>query len=145
MASSVANIPNPNEAAPRLSSVDSAIFDEGEDSPDEILHGEEESFDELNEDNQQNGQCKALVPRSIRYGSTRAPMIQFYPKVVYGRCPQARKIGEKHSLTFKFVKNEIKLIRNILEGHGFREVHPSSSKFNIMWTGGGMKPFTLRS
>ncbi len=165
MASVVGNIPNSNEVAPRSSSVDSAIFDGGEDSPDEIFDGEEESFDELNEDNQQNGQCKlvifnsflffkinstiifhrALVPRLIRYGSKRVPIIQFSPKVVYGRCPEARKIGEKHSLTFKFVKNETKLIRNILEGHGFREVHPSSSEFNIMWTGGGMKPFTLRS
>ncbi len=47
MASSVANIPNTNEAVPRSSSVDSAIFDRGEDSPDEILDGEEESFDGL--------------------------------------------------------------------------------------------------
>lgn len=88
---------------------------------------------------------RALVPRLIRYGSKRTAIIQFSPKVVYGRCPEAQKIGEKHCLTFKFVKNETKLIRNILEGHGFREVHPSSSEFNIMWTGGGMKPFTLRS
>ncbi|CAF1681879.1 unnamed protein product, partial [Adineta ricciae] len=63
----------------------------------------------------------------------------------YGRCPEARKIGEKHALTFKFLKNDTKLIRNILEGHGFREVHPASSEFNIMWTGGGMKPFSLRT
>ncbi|CAF4264552.1 unnamed protein product [Rotaria socialis] len=145
MASIVGNISNSNEIIPRSSSVDSAIFDGGEDSPDEIFDGEEESFDELNEDNQQNGRCKALVPRLIRYGSKRVAIIQFSPKVVYGRCPEARKIGEKHSLSFKFVKNETKLIRNILEGHGFREVHPSSSEFNIMWTGGGMKPFTLRS
>jgi hypothetical protein len=60
-ASSVANIPNTNEAVPCSSSVDSAIFDGGEDSLDEILDGEEESFDELNEDNQQNGQCKSVV------------------------------------------------------------------------------------
>lgn len=163
MASVAGNNPNSNAVAPRSSSADSAIFDGGEDSPDEIFDGEEESFDELHEDNQQHGQCKsveihsfssvnkslniyrALVPRLIRYGSKRTPIIQFSPKVVYGRCPEARKIGEKHCLTFKFVKNETKLIRNILEGHGFREVHPSSSEFNIMWTGGGMKPFTLRS
>ncbi len=67
---------------------------------------------------------RALQPRLIRYGSKRVPIIQFSPKVVYGRCPEARKIGEKHALTFKFVKNETKLIRNMLEGHGFREVHP---------------------
>ena len=72
-------------------------------------------------------------------------MIHFSPKVVYQRCLEAEQIGEKFSLTFKFIKNETKLIRNILEGHGFREVHPSSSEFNVLWTGGGMKPFTLRS
>jgi hypothetical protein len=136
---------NASEVVPRSSSVDSAICDGGEDSADDIFDGEEESFDELNEDNQQNGECKALIPRLIRYGTKRVPIIQFSPKVVYGRCPEARKIGEKHSLTFKFIKSETKLIRNILEGHGFREVHPASSEFNIMWTGGGMKPFSLRS
>lgn len=83
--------------------------------------------------------------RLIRYGSKRISILQFSPRVVYGRCPEAEQIGEKHGLTFKFVKNETKLIRNILEGHGFREVHPSSSEFNVLWTGGGMKPFTLRS
>ncbi|CAF1013286.1 unnamed protein product [Adineta steineri] len=145
MTSVVGNVDNCDEIVPRSSSVDSAIGDGGDDSPDEILECEEESFDELNEDNQQNGQCKALIPRLIRYGLKRTPIIQFSPKVVYGRCPEAKKIGEKHSLTFKFVKNDTKLIRNILEGHGFREVHPASSEFNILWTGGGMKPFSLRS
>jgi hypothetical protein len=61
MATVVEKIPNPNEVAPRSSSVDSAIFDGGEDSPDEVFDGEEESFDELNEDNQQNGQCKLVI------------------------------------------------------------------------------------
>ncbi|CAF3084695.1 unnamed protein product [Rotaria sp. Silwood2] len=71
--------------------------------------------------------AKHLYQILIRYGSKRISIIQFSPKVVCGRCPEARKIGEKHCLTFKFVKNETKLIRNILEGHGFREVHPSCS------------------
>ena len=86
-----------------------------------------------------------MVARLIRYGSKRCSIVQFSPNVVYGRSVEAKKIGEKHCLTFKFVKNETKLIRTILEGHGFREVHPSSSEFNLMWTGGGMKPFSLRS
>lgn len=61
MASTIENIPNSNEIIPRSSSVDSAIFDGAEDSPDEIFDGEEESFDELNEDNQQNGRCKLVL------------------------------------------------------------------------------------
>lgn len=60
MASRVQQTDVANELVPRSSSVDSAIFDGAEDSPDEIFDGEEESFDELNEDNQQNGQCKSV-------------------------------------------------------------------------------------
>ena len=60
MASRVQQNDVANELVPRSSSVDSAIFDGAEDSPDEIFDGEEESFDELIEDNQQNGQCKSV-------------------------------------------------------------------------------------
>jgi hypothetical protein len=60
MASIAVNVHNSTEGVPRSSSVDSAIFDGAEDSPDEIFDGEEESFDELQEDNQQNGQCKLV-------------------------------------------------------------------------------------
>ena len=56
-----------------------------------------------------------MVPRLIRYGSKRVAIIQFSPKLVYGRCLEAKKIGDKHCSTFKFVKNQTKLIRNILE------------------------------
>ena len=55
------------------------------------------------------------------------------------------KLEKKHCLTIKFVKNETKLIRNIFEGHGFREVHSSNSEFYIMWIRCAMTPFTLRS
>ena len=91
------------------------------------------------------GSCRSLAPRLIRFGSERPLIIQFSPEVVYRRSYEAQRIGEKSSLTFKFVKNETKLIRTLLEGHGFREVHPSSCEFNILWAGGGMKPFSLRS
>lgn len=138
-----------NVVVVRSSSVDSAIFDGIEDSQDEFEEIEEQSFEEINEDfndhEEYSHQSKNYRARLIRYGSKRSSIVQFSPRVVYGRCPEAEQIGEKYGLTFKFVKNETKLIRNILEGHGFREVHPSSSEFNILWTGGGMKPFTLRS
>jgi hypothetical protein len=61
MASVVGKISNSNAVATRSSSVDSAIFDGDEDSPDEIFDDEEECFDEFNEDNQQNGQCKLVI------------------------------------------------------------------------------------
>jgi tubulin polyglutamylase TTLL5 len=86
-----------------------------------------------------------MLARLIRYGAKRTPIVQFCARVVHDRCSQAKEIGKKSCMTFKFVRNECRLIRTILEGHGFREVHPSSAEFNILWTGGGMKPFTLRS
>jgi hypothetical protein len=61
MASVGGKVASSNDGVPRSASVDSAIFNGAEDSPDEILDGEEESFDELNEDNQQNGQCKLVI------------------------------------------------------------------------------------
>ena len=151
------------KGAIRSSSVDSAMFDGVEESAEEIDETDEQSFEEINDDNPSTqSNCKSvsllsrrlpllrsssrsLRSRLLRYGSKRVPILQFSPKVVYDRCADAENLGEKNHLTFKFVKNESKLIRNILEGHGFREVHPASSEFNLLWTGGGMKPFTLRS
>ena len=48
-------------------------------------------------------------------------------------------------MAFKFGGSESKVIRNILVGHGFHEVHPNSPDFNVMWTNTHLKPFTLRS
>lgn len=43
-------------------------------------------------------------------------------------------------LAFKIMKTESKLIRSTCSQHGMKEVHPSSSEFNIMWAGTGIKP-----
>jgi tubulin polyglutamylase TTLL5 len=48
-------------------------------------------------------------------------------------------------MTFKAGKTECKVVRQILQSHGFHEVHPNSSDFNLMWTGSHIKPFILRS
>ncbi|EDO40146.1 predicted protein, partial [Nematostella vectensis] len=52
--------------------------------------------------------------------------------------------AEKFHLSYKFVKTECKLVRSILNSHAFREVHPNSSNFNLMWTGSHLKPHSLR-
>jgi len=72
-------------------------------------------------------------------------IIKFNPKILYQKCSEIKKLGEKFHLTYKFVNNETKLIRKILEGHGFSEVSSSSSTFNLMWTGGPIKPLTFKS
>ena len=47
----------------------------------------------------------------------------------------AKAVGEKFHLTYKFVRTECKLLRTILHAHGFKEVHPNSNDFNLLWTG----------
>ena len=53
-------------------------------------------------------------------------------------------ISERYHMTYKFGGSETKVVRNILNAHGFHEVHPNSSDFNVVWTGAHLKPFTLR-
>lgn len=73
------------------------------------------------------------------------PLIHFSPHVLLLALPAESKAeAEKYHLTYKFVKTECKLVRSILGVHCFREVHPNSSNFNLMWTGSHIKPHTLR-
>lgn len=73
------------------------------------------------------------------------PLISFSPHVLLLTLPPESKAeAEKFHLTYKFVKTECKLVRSILNVHCFREVHPNSSNFNLMWTGSHIKPHTLR-
>ncbi|XP_058965337.2 tubulin polyglutamylase TTLL5 isoform X1 [Pocillopora verrucosa] len=73
------------------------------------------------------------------------PLINFSPHVLLLTLPPESKAeAEKYHLTYKFVKTECKLVRSILNVHCFREVHPNSSNFNLMWTGSHIKPHTLR-
>lgn len=51
---------------------------------------------------------------------------------------------ERYHMAFKFVRTECKLVRNVLNAHGFHEAHPNSNEFNIMWTGSHLKPYILR-
>jgi tubulin polyglutamylase TTLL5 len=47
-------------------------------------------------------------------------------------------------LTYKFIHGERKLIKALLDGHGFREVHPNCSEFNIIWSGSNLKSYSFR-
>ena len=88
---------------------------------------------------------REIFPGLISYSSKGRFIVNFNPDVVYKRCLQTKKIGDKYNLKYKFVKNETKLIRKILEGHGFERIHSSSTLFNLMWTGGGIKPTIFKS
>ncbi|XP_052057753.1 tubulin polyglutamylase TTLL5-like isoform X2 [Mytilus californianus] len=77
------------------------------------------------------------------YGK-KTPVITFNADVVLNKKTNQRTVGERYHLAYKFGGSETKVIRNILNFHGFHEVHPNSSDFNVMWTGSHLKPFTLR-
>lgn len=78
-------------------------------------------------------------------GSKQAPVILFRPDSAVSHNKKYKGIGEKYRLAYKMVKTESKLVRTILSGYGFHEVHPNSADFNLMWTGAHLKPFALRS
>lgn len=78
-------------------------------------------------------------------GRNNPAMLIFSPEVVLKNHNESRKLGEQFHLGFKFLGGERKLIKTILDGHGFKEVHPNSSEFNILWTGNNLKTYTFRS
>uniref|UniRef100_A0A669PF15 Tubulin--tyrosine ligase-like protein 5 n=1 Tax=Phasianus colchicus TaxID=9054 RepID=A0A669PF15_PHACC len=51
----------------------------------------------------------------------------------------------RYHLSYKIVRTDSRLVRSILTAHGFQEVHPNSSDYNLMWTGSHLKPYLLRS
>lgn len=47
--------------------------------------------------------------------------------------------SEQHDLLYKVLKAEGKLVRSVLEAHGF--VHTDGHDWNVMWTTGNCKPY----
>ncbi|XP_022090548.1 tubulin polyglutamylase TTLL5-like [Acanthaster planci] len=73
------------------------------------------------------------------------PIMLFRPECIYTKVRRLYATGEKYHLAYKMVRTECKVVHQILRKHGFRDVHPNSSDFNLMWTGSHVKPYTLRS
>ncbi|EDV23631.1 uncharacterized protein TRIADDRAFT_27246, partial [Trichoplax adhaerens] len=72
------------------------------------------------------------------------PVIIFRPELTACAVDQRYKsIGDKFHMAYK-VMCDCKLIHQVLTAHGFREAHPNSSNFNIMWTGSHLKPYLMR-
>ncbi|KAH0620483.1 hypothetical protein JD844_020998 [Phrynosoma platyrhinos] len=78
-------------------------------------------------------------------GFRRIPILVFHAEAILTKDSYTRLIGERYRLAFKIVKTDSRLVRSILSAHGFREVHPSSNEYNLMWTGSHLKPYVLRS
>ncbi|XP_021101887.1 tubulin polyglutamylase TTLL5 isoform X13 [Heterocephalus glaber] len=78
-------------------------------------------------------------------GCRRIPVLVFHAEAILTKDNNIRVIGERYHLSYKIVRTDSRLVRNILTAHGFHEVHPSSTDYNLMWTGSHLKPFLLRT
>nr|XP_038036146.1 tubulin polyglutamylase TTLL5 isoform X2 [Anas platyrhynchos] len=78
-------------------------------------------------------------------GCRRIPIFVFHADAILTNDSYLRLIGEHYHLSYKIVRTDSRLVRSILTAHGFHEVHPSSSDYNLMWTGSHLKPYLLRS
>jgi len=75
----------------------------------------------------------------------RVPVILFNAEAILQKRSDLKTVGERYHLAFKFASTECKIVRNILAGHGFHEVHPNSADYNLIWSNSHLKPFTLRT
>uniref|UniRef100_A0A8C3LTB6 Tubulin--tyrosine ligase-like protein 5 n=1 Tax=Chrysolophus pictus TaxID=9089 RepID=A0A8C3LTB6_CHRPC len=78
-------------------------------------------------------------------GCRRIPIFVFHADAILTNDSYLRLIGERYHLSYKIVRTDSRLVRSILTAHGFQEVHPNSSDYNLMWTGSHLKPYLLRS
>ncbi|KAM6131250.1 tubulin polyglutamylase TTLL5 [Pterocles gutturalis] len=78
-------------------------------------------------------------------GCRRIPVLVFHAEAILTNDSYLRLIGERYHLSYKIVRTDSRLVRSILTAHGFHEVHPNSSEYNLMWTGSHLKPYLLRS
>ncbi|XP_074249052.1 tubulin polyglutamylase TTLL5 isoform X3 [Saimiri boliviensis] len=78
-------------------------------------------------------------------GCRRIPVLVFHAEAILTKDNNMRVIGERYHLSYKIVRTDSRLVRSILTAHGFHEVHPSSTEYNLMWTGSHLKPFLLRT
>ncbi|KAM5273587.1 tubulin polyglutamylase TTLL5 [Ctenodactylus gundi] len=78
-------------------------------------------------------------------GCKRIPVLVFHAEAILAKDNSVRVFGEHFHLSYKIVRTDSRLVRSILAAHGFHEVHPSSTDYNLLWTGSHLKPFILRS
>ncbi|XP_068194118.1 tubulin polyglutamylase TTLL5 [Antennarius striatus] len=104
-----------------------------------VIRGKEDS-ESSSEDHQEDHPCIAWSGLSKTI-----PVFLFFPEAAVSKDGNICSIGERYHMAFKIVRTESRLVRGILTNHGFHEVHPNSTDFNLMWTGSHLKPYILRT
>ncbi|KAK3593183.1 hypothetical protein CHS0354_039668 [Potamilus streckersoni] len=95
----------------------------------------------------EDGGPQPISKENIQWTGCRkkTPVILFNPEAFLNKKSNHKNVGERYHMAYKFGNADCKIVRTILNFHGFHEVHPNSSDYNVIWTGGHLKPFTLRS
>ncbi|XP_033627215.1 tubulin polyglutamylase TTLL5-like isoform X2 [Asterias rubens] len=104
--------------------------------------GSDDEEDEEDDDEETGGDEPNIVWSGPRKS---VPILLFRPECMYGKVKRLYATGEKYHLAYKLMRTECKVVRQILQKHGFHDVHPNSNDFNLMWTGSHVKPYTLRT
>ncbi|KAJ1104661.1 hypothetical protein NDU88_002071 [Pleurodeles waltl] len=78
-------------------------------------------------------------------GSRKIPIMVFHAEAILMKESSTRHTGERYHLGYKIVRTDSRLVRSILDAHGFQEVPQNSNDFNLMWTGSHLKPYLMRS
>ncbi|XP_033102981.1 tubulin polyglutamylase TTLL5-like isoform X2 [Anneissia japonica] len=119
------------------------------DDNDDTLKGtnqDESASDETDNSEQEKNDLMTDMENIVWCGAgKKTPVVLFRAECLLTKVKKLYATGEKFHLAYKMVKTECKVIRQILHKHGFHEVHPNSSDFNLMWIGSHVKPYTLRS
>ncbi|XP_030855509.1 tubulin polyglutamylase TTLL5 isoform X2 [Strongylocentrotus purpuratus] len=122
---------------------DKDSYDSGNSSNDDDTGNDEESEEESDDDDRTSGEKLENV---MWCGPKKnLPVLVFRPECNFIKVKRLYATGEKHHLAYKIVRTDCRVIRQLLHKHGFHEVHPNSSDFNLMWIGSHVKPYTLRS
>ncbi|KAJ8308477.1 hypothetical protein KUTeg_013351 [Tegillarca granosa] len=121
-----------------------ADSDAGSMTPSEQSDAEERSDRDSDYETDEEEEHKESMNIQWTGYAKKTPVILFNPDAILQKKAHLKAVGERYHLAYKFGNSECKLVRTIFNFHGFHEVHPNSSDFNIIWTGGHLKPFTLR-
>ncbi|KAF8566870.1 hypothetical protein P879_07794 [Paragonimus westermani] len=74
----------------------------------------------------------------------RTPIFIFSQACIVNKSNAAEKLGRLFNMSFRLVRTECKLLRCVLQSHGFSETTNLFGKFNLLWTGCHLKPSQLR-
>ncbi|EUB60336.1 Tubulin polyglutamylase TTLL5 [Echinococcus granulosus] len=75
----------------------------------------------------------------------RTPTLIFSPTVMMCKESSVKTLAEKFNLSFKLNRADCRLLRSMMQSHGFIEVNSLSSEFNLMWSNSHIKPTELRA